>query len=64
MFCRENVIGWALSDVVLFPGNADLWKSGTASKYESKRSKPNLEDGSSTKDPKVNVRGIGALPFL
>ena len=63
-FCRENIMGWSPNDVALFQANTELWGTGTASNSESKGSKPDLEDGSSTANPKAITRDIGGLLLL
>ena len=63
-FCRENIMGWTPNDVALFHGHTDLWETGTASKSQSKHSKPDLEDGLNSANPKANARGTGGLLFL
>ena len=63
-FCIENIMGWTPNDVALFHGHTDLWETGTASRSESKRSKPKLEEQLSTANPKANARGIGGLLLL
>ena len=54
--CRENIMGWTPNDVALFHPRTGFWETGTASKSESKRSKPNR-----TANPKSNPRSIGGL---